>query len=284
MFRFLSVFGIVVFLQACGSVTPMPSHGGGKRFAVEQQLISAAAKKAVSALPVEPLRGKKGFVTTSIIFDEGGGVMNGGRPSVAEVLGGKLGAGRAYSGGDATSVQTRSRTAEIGGAVSTASPNYSKDFVLNGSDGRHLINLFSSYLQRNNVIKNPNPETDGAADFVLEIIVDVFGTVWKRTDWGLNNSESLSAIVSYEYVITPLKDEYADMARVGVVSFEAKYVEDYLLWVGPTQTRLSVMPSDVGQMVGDLGPLSLSHNALQKKSPEFIQPEQSAVQINPGRR
>ncbi len=37
----------VFILSACGTLTGIPSHGGGKRFAVEQELVAASARAAV---------------------------------------------------------------------------------------------------------------------------------------------------------------------------------------------------------------------------------------------
>lgn len=33
---------ITLSLTACGTLTGIPSHGGGKRFAIEQELVSAS--------------------------------------------------------------------------------------------------------------------------------------------------------------------------------------------------------------------------------------------------
>ena len=36
---------IPLILTACGTLTGIPAHGGGKRFAVEQELVAAPSKK-----------------------------------------------------------------------------------------------------------------------------------------------------------------------------------------------------------------------------------------------
>lgn len=40
-------FLLTVILTACGTLTGIPSHGGGKRFAIEQELVTASARAAV---------------------------------------------------------------------------------------------------------------------------------------------------------------------------------------------------------------------------------------------
>ena len=46
-------------LTACGTMTGIPAHGGGKRFAVEQELISASSRAAVKNIDLSALQGKK---------------------------------------------------------------------------------------------------------------------------------------------------------------------------------------------------------------------------------
>ena len=48
-----------ISLTACGTITGLPSHGGGKRFAIEQELIASSARKAVKSMNLEALEGRK---------------------------------------------------------------------------------------------------------------------------------------------------------------------------------------------------------------------------------
>lgn len=43
----------VFILSACGTLTGIPSHGGGKRFAVEQELVAASARAAVKDMDLQ---------------------------------------------------------------------------------------------------------------------------------------------------------------------------------------------------------------------------------------
>ena len=286
--KIILTFFIIALLQGCGTFTPIPSHGGGKRFAIEQQLISAVAKRAISDLPIEDLRGLKGYVNIAVIFDEGGGYINGGRLSASEVVGLTANAGRSFIGGDVVNnAVTRNKSAELSANVSKAQINYTKDASFNSSDGRHFVNLASSFLLRNNIMKDPNPETDGAADFMIEITVDTLGTIWKRTDWGVVNSESLSAVISYEYVIIPLKDELRKISKVGNVSYEAKYQDNYVLWMGPTKSDTIVQKSDFGDRIGTLGPIYNFDSAMELKAKpqDFLPPVTTVpIQVNPSLR
>lgn len=74
---------VAALLGGCGTVTALPGHGGGKRFAIEQALVSAAAKKVIGDLPLERLRDRRVLLETPVINDEGGGAVNGGGPAWA---------------------------------------------------------------------------------------------------------------------------------------------------------------------------------------------------------
>ncbi|ELK58843.1 adhesin mafA domain protein, partial [Neisseria meningitidis 87255] len=41
---------IPLVLTACGTLTGIPAHGGGKRFAVEQELVAASSRAAVKEI------------------------------------------------------------------------------------------------------------------------------------------------------------------------------------------------------------------------------------------
>lgn len=60
-------------------MTGIPSHGGGKRFAVEQELISATARAVAKDLDVSALQGKRVAIYMVGIGDEGSGNLTGGR-------------------------------------------------------------------------------------------------------------------------------------------------------------------------------------------------------------
>ena len=282
--KIIFTFLLISLLQGCGSFTPMPSHGGGKRFAIEQQLVSAVSKRAISDLPIEDLRGLKGYVNISVIFDEGGGHVNGGRLSASEIAGVSVNRARSFIGGDAINSSTRNESAELSINASKAQTNYAKDISFNSSDGRHFTNLTSSFLLRNNILKDPNPETDGAADFIMEITVDTLGTVWKRTDWGIFNDDSLTAIISYEYMIIPLKDELKKISKVGSISYEAKYQNNYILWMGPTSSKTLVQKNNFSNIIGDLGPIFNSDSVIERKGkPQDFLPSNTItpIQVTP---
>ena len=75
-----------VALAGCGTLTGIPGHGGGKRFAEEQRLVSASIRGSLEAIDVSALQGRRVALIFSIIADEGGGNIVGGRASLGALL------------------------------------------------------------------------------------------------------------------------------------------------------------------------------------------------------
>lgn len=76
-------------LTACGTLTGIPAHGGGKRFAVEQELISASSRAAVKNIDLSALKGKKVAVFIAMMGDQGSGSISGGRYSIDALIRGE---------------------------------------------------------------------------------------------------------------------------------------------------------------------------------------------------
>lgn len=83
--RLLILFLLFV-LSGCGTLTGIPAHGGGKRFATEQRLVSASIRSALMDLDVSALQGKRAALVFDLIADEGAGSFNGGRWSPSLLL------------------------------------------------------------------------------------------------------------------------------------------------------------------------------------------------------
>ena len=77
---------LLVFLSGCAAQTGIPGHGGGKRFAVEQELVAAAARSAIKQLDLSSIKGKKVNLYVNTIGDTGAGNLVGGRFSIISQL------------------------------------------------------------------------------------------------------------------------------------------------------------------------------------------------------
>ena len=274
---------MVFALTGCGTYSPIPAHGGGKRFAVEQALISTAMRSALSDIPIASLRDKKVYLQTAIINDEGGGVMGGGRPYASDQV------NLLSSRGDASVNLSGSpnRLQLTAGVITLRADNsYIKDVGFNNSDSRQFGNLLASYLMRNNIMINPENESEGDPDYFLEVIVDVLGSWRSRTDWLLTNKEKLMAIVSLEYVITPVSKDKTGR-HFGRISYEASFTENYVAWMGPTKSEITVSPSSYNFPIPTFGEGTNIYSNLRRnqKTFEFNAGEPtSPVLINPNMR
>ncbi len=76
----------LLFLSGCGTLTGLPGHGGGKRFAIEQELVAAATRAAIKEIDVSTIRGRKVNLYVNSIGDTGAGNLIGGRFSVISQL------------------------------------------------------------------------------------------------------------------------------------------------------------------------------------------------------
>ncbi len=276
-----------LFMSGCGTTTPIPAQGGGKRFSVEQALVSASARHALSDLPLDILDGKAIMLEVSVIQDEGGGAINvGGRPYAANILTGQYDRFVSRSASQNTDNNTNSTTnatnLSSGGKVIQTEPIYNKDITYNASDVRQFTNLVVSGLLRRNIFINPTPESGKTPEFVLEILVDIFGIWRSRTDWMLYNAETLMATTSFEYVLTPLSGEKKDrvVARVG---YDATYKESYFLWIGPYDTQMNIKPSRLNSIVGSFGVGTVgTNNVVLEGTSNFVKPSAPApIILNP---
>jgi hypothetical protein len=80
------IVAVLLLLSGCGSLTGLPGHGGGKRFAIEQELVAASTRGALKQVDLAKLKGKKVNLFVNAIGDIGAGNLSGGRLSVVSQL------------------------------------------------------------------------------------------------------------------------------------------------------------------------------------------------------
>lgn len=86
--RYILLFCFLLSFSGCGSLTGIPGHGGGKRFAVEQELVAASTRATVKQIDLSSLKGKKVNLFVNAIGDTGSGNLIGGRLSfVSQIRG-----------------------------------------------------------------------------------------------------------------------------------------------------------------------------------------------------
>ena len=82
----LFLLSSLLLLSGCGTLTGLPGHGGGKRFAVEQELVAAATRGAIKQIDLDKIKGRKVNLFVNAIGDTGTGNLVGGRFSVVSQL------------------------------------------------------------------------------------------------------------------------------------------------------------------------------------------------------
>lgn len=134
-------------LTGCGTLTGLPAHGGGKRFATEQRLVSASIRSALMDIDVTPLKGKRAALIFDLVADEGGGSFNGGRWSP----------GLLFSVGSMVSPVTTTTNAFQVYNLAEAGTNYS-----NSSSGGGVTSV-STTLQSGTNTGTGSSNTDGSS-------------------------------------------------------------------------------------------------------------------------
>lgn len=265
----------VIFLTACGTLTGIPSHGGGKRFAVEQELVAASARASVKEMDLSTLQGKKVALYISTMGDQGAGNIAGGRYSLDALIRGEYlntpssvtdynypnytttantNAGTINSTTISQSVlnapsqsithsKGESGQGRIGIAAQGLGDYRNETLVTNPRDVSFLHNLIQTlfFLRGIEVVSPEYADTD------MFVTVDVFGTIRSRTELHIHNRETLQAITKLEYFAVDRKNRQL-LIKPTTSSFETKYQEKYALWMGPYKKAKTIQKSD-GLMV-----------------------------------
>lgn len=262
---------LALCLTACGTLTGIPSHGGGKRFAIEQELVSASSRATIKEMDLSELKGKKVALYISTIGHEGAGTMMGGRYSIDALIRGEyanLPATRTshsyptyqtlaetQSGGlqgittsqSVLNAPSHSHTdtggygerSHLGLAVNGMGEYRNETMLRNPEDGSFLSNLIHTLFFLRGISIVPAQQ----ADVLVFINVDVFGTIRSRTEAHVYNAETLKAQTKLEYFAID-KHQNSLLIHPQTSSYEATYQEKYAFWMGPYHIKKVVEPAD----------------------------------------
>ncbi len=257
--------------SGCGSLTGIPGHGGGKRFAVEQELVAAATRATIKQIDLSALKGKRVNIFVNSIGDTGAGSLLGGRfslvsqvrgdyiqtPSVTEKslyprytsTSSSSSGTNTFSGGANSSSSTRGTTST---ETLLGSPE-KKTSQQKGSGGEMQVGVeykglgayqnsdeissddlqyLSGLLETYFFLQGVHVVPPSEAEIDVYITVDVFGTVRTRVEWFLANNEILRAKTALE-IMAIEHDSGKLVMPPQSSSIEAEYNEQYILWAGP---------------------------------------------------
>lgn len=287
----LLLLAAITLLSGCGASTGIPGHGGGKRFAIEQELVAAATRAAIKKIDLARIRESKVNLFINAIGDTGAGNLTGGRFSiVSQVRGDYIQTApvtetSVYPRYQATSSTASLSDPSITGTTHTTSSllaapitrqtrqeggartvqagveynglgAYHNSEEITANDLNYLAALMQTYLFLQGVFVVPPSE----AEVDLYITVDVFGTVYTRVDWLLANNEILRAKTTLEVLAV---DHWSGALLMPPqsASAESEYNEQYLLWAGPISITKSLRNSD---------PLLTDFTDVQHKAPPSL--------------
>ena len=285
------LISLTLLLTACGTLTGIPSHGGGKRFAVEQELVTASARAAIKNMDLHNLQGRRVALYVSTMGDQGSGTLSGGRYSVGALIRGEYTnipdtqtsytypnytttatttADTLSSNTYSTSVlnaPSRSRT-RAGGASSTSNiglningqGDYRNETLITNPQDTTFLN---SIIQTIFFLRGIEIVPAQYADTIMFINIDVFGTIRSRTELHLYNAETLKAQTKLEYFAID-KNNKQLLIKPTTAAYEAKYQEQYALWTGPYAINKNIKATD-GLMVdfSDIAPYGDTQNNSQ---------------------
>jgi hypothetical protein len=188
--------GAILLLTGC-AFRGIPSHGGGKRFYPEQEIIARASRGVVDEIPWRNLQGKKATLWLYSLGDAGGGVSKGGGFDWGGAVGSFL--GRSEQRGQ-TSVGSRSSVEGI---------------IIEG-------------LVKNGIRFVDDPDE---AEIDIYAMVDSFGTNRWRFDVVIYATENLSAQVKmHAFAVDRKLGTYTD---IGKAAKRVTYFENFVFNIGP---------------------------------------------------
>ncbi len=281
--RNLIVFVAFLF-TGCAAQTGIPGHGGGKRFAVEQELVSAATRAAVKQIDLSKLRGKNVNLFVNAIGDTGAGNLVGGRFSIVSQIHGdyiqsspvketyiypRYTSSSSTSNSNAsitqksitdtvlTSPSSKATQQDGSGATIQAGMEYNglgayhNSEEITSDDLQYLAAVLQTYLYLQKVYVVPPSE----AEVDVYVTVDVFGTVYTRVEWFVANNEILKAKTALE-VLAVDHLTGALIMEPQTATAESEYNEQYILWAGPVKIRKSVNKAE--PLLSDFSDISMN--------------------------
>jgi hypothetical protein len=223
-------------IVGCGSITGLPSHGGGKRFAIEQELITKAVRNTIRDINLDELRGEDIYLEIDGIDDTGAGTLSGGRFSL-EMLSSLVTSNSPY--GVNTSFQQPS---EYSGSPSGSDIIFLKKIIeqelrLKGLRIKNTV-MFDNEQEKQVIIKPKMVE--------LIILCDVVGLIRQRNDIIVSNTETYKILTIIR--ASAFKGRFDDKSDMIIplrsAGYEATYNEEYMFWSGPIDTQKMIKKID----------------------------------------
>lgn len=285
-FVVLVMFVVTICLsEGCGRFRGITTHGGGKRFYIEQELIAATARATAKDIDIAPLIGKRCALYVVLMGDEGSGNIAGGRYALDAIIKGSYqvsptqrtrseypvydslatvrdSAGALTQTTDTTGnvlnapgksdTQTRGGSQNYSGGATLSWPGtYQAAAFINPRDAQFLNAVIHEALTLKGVLIVPPQQ----ADIDIYVTVDAFGTCHDRFEYLITNKEVLTAKTALSICAFDRRDGSVVLPPT-TSAFEAEYRQRFLFWCGPFSEKKSVYPA--GNLLIDFKDIALS--------------------------
>jgi len=210
-----------------------PAHGGGKRFFLEQRVVSAAAQEAVASLDFQSLAGKTVKLEVTAMGDQGAGTQSRSESSFGLAgLGGFLGLG-------SSGVAAGNSTGIVQGGYSPG--QYSSQGIANANDVLYLKGLIAEAMWRAGVkIAGITPSKQSKTDLnsaagTVYVLVHEFGTDQSDFNLFVYSEEKLRSSTALSAFFLPAADgaEPLQLQSIGEGGAVKLYKEAFLFGFGP---------------------------------------------------
>ncbi len=277
---------LILCLTGCTVFSGIPSHGAGKRFAVEQELVAASARAAALDVDVSSLAGRSCALHVVAMGDQGSGNLVGGRyewlmaiaaayvnsqtlkisslfPVITtETVTSTAGIATTTLAENAINASGRSWSSSEGGTFDVRGgvhvpgvSEYRGEAFVNPLDALFL----RAILQHAFTLRGVHVVSADRADVDIFVTVDVFGTHRSRTEFHLFNQERLIAKTAFQ--VTAFDRRRQLLLAPMIASFEAQYLENYIAWIGPFEVLKEARRSE--EPLVDFRDIAMSATAPQ---------------------
>jgi len=225
----------LVLLTTVGCVTRgYPTHGGGKRFYREQQVVAAAINEALGQLQLDGLKGEvqKGVVPVQVfsMAHSGGGVQSGSGIGVGGLLGGLFGFGAAAVANDNPGA---AYPAAVAANSAASAGSYSSYAFESADDIRYLTGALVRELgSLGFAVRSPDA---GASGGVLTILVSELGIDQNDLNLVVYGEKRLRAraVIEAFWVQFDADKESLSYKSLGRGGATSTFSEDFFLGFGP---------------------------------------------------
>lgn len=277
---FMRISALVILLlpiclsEGCGRFRGITTHGGGKRFYIEQELVAATARATAKDIDVTPLIGKRCALYVVLMGDEGSGNIAGGRYALDAIIRGSYqetptqrtrseypvydslatvrddtGAitqttnttGNMLNAPRNSDTQTRGSSQNYSGGATLSWPGtYQAAAFINPRDAQFLNAVLHEALSLRGVLIVPPQQ----ADFDIYVTVDAFGTCHDRFEYLITNKEVLTAKTALSLCAFNRRDGTVVLPPT-TSAFEAEYLQRFFFWCGPFGEKKLCLPQKI---------------------------------------